>query len=323
MSKRNYGFLMAFACCVALIPGRLMAFAFLQRSATAYMNATSFPSSVGNITSPASDIASVNANGWPDPPSRDKVTISQISFSTDLSNKQFTLQVKVGDSSWLSPDSALQKCVWVDANCTVYSSTKGFNNQPTVPVSIRLLRNSTDPYDVIPSGTTIATIQLTQYSNAASSGGDMATLYFKFNGNVTPIVPTCNVTSFDKTVTLPAIYRSDLTSKGIGRYPGISKNFNINLACENNPKVSVTFNGDKMPDVVSEDVLSNLSSGNENVGIQLLFNDNPLKIGDMVEVIDAAGENESLTFGAYYYYKGGDIQGGAIKSQTEFLFNYE
>jgi hypothetical protein len=74
-----------------------------------------------------------------------------------------------------------------------------------------------------------------------------ATLYFKFDGAVTPIIPTCDITNFDNNVTLPDVRRADLVNHGAGRYTGVTKEFNINLACENTPKVTVKFNGDKCP----------------------------------------------------------------------------
>jgi type 1 fimbria pilin len=78
-------------------------------------------------------------------------------------------------------------------------------------------------------------------------------------------------------VTLPDVRRADLVRHGAGRYTGVTKEFNINLACENKPKVSVKFNGDKMPGIASEDVLVNKLSGNDNIGIQLVHNNNAIK----------------------------------------------
>ena len=234
----------------------------------------------------------------------------------------FTVEVGIG-GIWSTTTAAVGRCVWYGTNCDVnQSSTR--DNTPTSPVTIRLKRNSTASYSSISSGSTIATIVIRQYSNwTSSNGGDSATLIFKLNGELVPIIPTCDVKNFDKNVTLPDVKRTDLVSHGTGRYTGATKEFNINLECENSPKVSVKFDGDKMPGVTSEDVLVNKLSGNDNVGVQILYGSNPLQIGSNVAVLSAAGTNEALKFNAYYYYKGGTVQSGPIKSQTEFTFSYE
>jgi type 1 fimbria pilin len=154
-------------------------------------------------------------------------------------------------------------------------------------------------------------------------GHPVATLYFKFDGAVTPIIPTCDITNFDNNVTLPDVRRADLVRHGAGRYTGVTKEFNINLACENMPKVTVKFNGDKMPGIASEDVLVNKLSGNDNIGIQLVHNNNAMKIGENIELLSAAADSENLKFNAYYYYKGGTVQSGSIKANSEFTFTYQ
>jgi type 1 fimbria pilin len=226
----------------------------------------------------------------------------------------------------MSASAAVGKCVWVDANCSINGSTSTpVNNRATQAISVRLLRNSTAAYDPIPAGTDIATVILWHFSSAYPSGrsSPVATLYFKFDGAVTPIIPTCDITNFDSNVIMPDVRRSDLVRQGAGRYTGVSKEFNINLACGNMPRVTVKFNGDKMPGIASEDVLVNKLSGNDNIGIQLFYKSNAMKIGENIELLSAAADSENLKFNAYYYYKGGAVQSGPIKSQTEFTFTYE
>jgi type 1 fimbria pilin len=61
----------------------------------------------------------------------------------------------------------------------------------------------------------------------------------------------------------------------------------------------------------------NKLSGNDNIGIQLVHNNNAMKIGENIELLSAAADSENLKFNAYYYYKGGAVQSGPIKSQTD------
>jgi hypothetical protein len=70
-----------------------------------------------------------------------------------------------------------------------------------------------------------------------------------------------------------------------------------------------------MPGIASEDVLVNKLSGNDNIGIQLVHNNNAMKIGENIELLSAAADSENLKFNAYYYYKGGAVQSGPIKSR--------
>lgn len=299
-----------------------MAFNFNQSSATAYMNASGFPNTLGDITSLASGAASVTANGWPNPISKDLVKIESVTLDPALIDREFTIEVKIANSSWMSSTTAINKCVWVDGICSTNGSTStAVSNRATQPVSIRLKRNSRNPYAAIPNGANIATIGLRQYGS--SRIGSLANLYFKFNGAVTPIIPTCDVKNFDNNVTLPVVNRTDLVSHGSGRYTRVTKEFHINLACEYSPKVSVKFNGDKMSGIASEDVLVNTFSGNDNIGVQLMYNSNAIKIGDNIEVLSAAANSENLNFNAYYYYKGGAVQSGLVKANSEFTFTYQ
>ncbi|MBY6258383.1 hypothetical protein K3G69_17960 [Phytobacter diazotrophicus] len=306
MNKIMHWFLIVPVLACGLISKVAIGFSFIQDNATAYMNASAFPATLGNITSAASASATVLANGWPNSDHRDSVKIKSVTINPNLTARGFTLQVKVSNSSWMSNTAAVGKCVWVDANCIIMSISTSVTKS-TLPVSVRLLRNSTAAYDPIPAGTNIATITLLHYSSIYPSGwtSSPATLYFRFDGAVTPIIPTCDITNFDNNVTLPDVRRADLVRHGAGRYTGVTKEFNINLACENKPKVSVKFNGDKMPGIASEDVLVNKLSGNDNIGIQLVHNNNAMKIGENIELLSAAADSENLKFNAYYYYKGG------------------
>ena len=324
MNKIMHWFLIVPVLACGLISKVAIGFSFIQDNATAYMNASAFPATLGNITSAASASATVLANGWPNSDHRDSVKIKSVTINPNLTARGFTLQVKVSNSSWMSNTAAVGKCVWVDANCIIMSISTSVTKS-TLPVSVRLLRNSTAAYDPIPAGTNIATITLLHYSSIYPSGwtSSPATLYFRFDGAVTPIIPTCDITNFDNNVTLPDVRRADLVRHGAGRYTGVTKEFNINLACENKPKVSVKFNGDKMPGITSEDVLVNKLSGNDNIGIQLVHNNNAMKIGENIELLSAAADSENLKFNAYYYYKGGTVQSGSIKANSEFTFTYQ
>ncbi len=320
MNKRNLWLLTISVMVSSIFSGNALAFSFGSASATAYLYASSIPKTLGDITSGASGGASVKANGLPTSEYQDTVRISSVTVSPAISDREFTVQVGI-NNSWTNASSSNGRCVYYTTSCNI--SQNESKNEPTVPVSVKLKRNSTNAYTPIPDGTLIATVKLTQYSRFATGGGPSATLYFYTFGEVTPIIPTCEVKNFDNKVTLPDVRRADLVSHGTGRYAGATKEFTINLACKYQPKVNVTFDGDKMPGIASEDVLVNKLTGNDNVGVQILYGSNPLKIGAKVALLSAARASESLKFKAYYYYKGGTVQSGPVKSQTVFTFDYK
>ncbi|MEH5014988.1 fimbrial protein [Phytobacter diazotrophicus] len=253
----------------------------------------------------------------------DALRIQSITMDPAFTDADYTVEVSLGGGAWQTPSAVQYACIWPGGNKNYNCSPiAGTNRDNTRSISIRVSRNSNSAIMTpIPNNTTIATILI--YQRSRGIWDNLITLTYKLSGEISAIVPTCDVKNFDNNVTLPDVRRADLVNHGAGRYTGVTKEFNINLACENTPKVSVKFNGDKMPGITSEDVLVNKLSGNDNIGIQLAHNNNAMKIGENIELLSAAADSENLKFNAYYYYKGGAVQSGPIKSQTEFTFIYE
>lgn len=256
----------------------------------------------------------------------DAMRIERVTVNAAVQSAGYVVEFSLGGSGWLSSWSVIYACIWPTGN-TSYNCTSVTGTMANIrSIRMRLRRNSNaDIITPIPDNTIIANISAIQRSGGIWGGKDTKSINVsaKLVGQLTTVVPTCDVKNFDSNVPLPDIKRTDLENHGAGRYTGVTKEFNINLACEYKPKVSVKFDGEKMPGVTSEDVLVNKLSGNDNVGVQIVYNSNPLKIGSNVAVINSAEASETLKFNAYYYYKGGTVQSGSIKSQTEFTFSYE
>lgn len=75
-----------------------------------------------------------------------------------------------------------------------------------------------------------------------------------------------------------------------------------------------------------DDVLANLFSGNESVGVQVFLSGNStaIKYDDVaVETISSASANETIDYDAYYYYDGGSVSGGPVKAAMTYTFDYE
>ncbi|ROS11118.1 type 1 fimbria pilin [Raoultella sp. BIGb0399] len=136
----------------------------------------------------------------------------------------------------------------------------------------------------------------------------------------------CSVTNPNQTVTLLDVKTSALKSNA-GRYPG-GKDFNIGLSCTPQTKVSMKFEGTTMTG--RNDVLANQSTGTDSagssVGIQMMYGNNPVTLGQTFLVVNDAKETETLPFKAHYYYNGGDLQlqqGGDVAASATFSFTYQ
>lgn len=134
----------------------------------------------------------------------------------------------------------------------------------------------------------------------------------------------CSVTNSNQTVTLQDASKAELRNHP-GRYPK-GKEFNIALSCDPQTKVSVKFEGTTMPG--QDSVLANQTTGDgsagASVGIQMLYDNNPVTLGQPLQVLSNAQSSEQLPFSAHYYYNGGaDIQAGNVTATTTFNFTYQ
>ncbi|QJF15657.1 type 1 fimbrial protein [Phytobacter diazotrophicus] len=293
---------------------------YTMAAASMPKNSTDTPLISSSFTTSCSGVATTGQ--------QDAMRIQSVTVGSAFTNADYTVEVSIGGGTWQTPSAVQYACIWPGGNTNYNCSpVAGGNSGNTRSIRIRVRRTSNAAIMTsIPDNTTIATIVSYQRSNGTWSGsGSWAkiTLNYKLSGEISAVVPTCDVKNFDNNVTLPEVRRANLVNHGTGRYTGVTKEFNINLACEYTPKVTIKFNGDKMPGIASEDVLVNKLSGNDNIGIQLVHNNNAMKIGENIELLSAAADSENLKFNAYYYYKGGTVQSGSIKSQTEFTFTYQ
>ena len=228
----------------------------------------------------------------------DRVAVTAISeIHQAITSVDYTSSINIASTGISGSSSANYTFNTVSAGsgaCLLCGSTSNTNwyRVNTPKITVTLTRTASWVAKPLLNGDTLLKLTVRRTDQSSSIG----TIVFRMSGDVA--YPTCEIKNFDKNVTLPEVKRTDLVSYGTGRYPGVTKEFNINLECENSPKVNVTFDGDKMPGVASEDVLVNKLTGNDNVGVQILYGSNPLKIGEKVTVLNAAGTNESLKFNA-------------------------
>lgn len=215
------------------------------------------------------------------------------------------------------------QCIWPDANCSI----GGIITKPLqLKIGIRPNGSGIQSGVVLPAGTQIAEFigqqrGLYEMSKPPYWGSNMFNFKFVLANNLVLPTYTCNVNVGDNIVVkLPAV-DSQLIRDRIGRYDGVSKQFDINLGCEPGTSVSVRFDGDILTGY--NDVLKNSSPSSESVGIQLVKDGLPIIIGQDKIEINYAQANETLNYKAYYFYNGGLSYIGQVKSLATITFNYK
>jgi hypothetical protein len=208
------------------------------------------------------------------------------------------------------------QCVWPDAGC----STNYPNIQYTpVGVQIGMRRTSASSMNgiTLPAGTEIARLSIQQRS-ISTWGWDKTWIFTLKNSLVIPAY-TCTINNPNLTVNLPSVKKTDLQNNGVGRYPAATP-FNLNLTCDPDTTVSVKFDGTSIAG--KDNILANTSTGNDAVGIQMVFNGNPITLGQTLQVINNSQAQETLSFNAYYYYNGGVLSGGPVTSVATYTLSY-
>ncbi|RDT53777.1 type 1 fimbrial protein [Escherichia coli] len=280
------------------------------------IDAGTFPKTLGSITSSAVT-STTTVSGKPNSTDKDRVKITATTFNTVLSSRDFIMELNINGTGWVNYTAVVNTCVWYDDSCGIHYTSWPAKD---IVIQMRLRRTSTATYLPIASNTIAGSVTLKQEGSSKAS----KTISFIFNGPVAPALTTCSVVDdYDKKILLPAVKRTTLMNlTPPARYSGITKEFELNLNCDLQTNVSVIFDGTKMTGIATDDVLANLFSGNDNVGIQLYYKNNPVKIGTKFTVTASSQAAETLKFNTYYFYKGGAVSGGGVKAQTEFTFSY-
>lgn len=261
--------------------------------------------------------------GTPGPTYKDALRVNSLQVTnTTLSSLGFSAYI-IDSNNVKTNAPATNVCLWPDANCSITTEP-----MVTLPINAKIgIQRSPDSGNwtsatSIPANAEILRMVTQMRIGGAWNAGAIVTWVFYLNAEMPVKSYTCSLNTYDKSVTLPDVSRSDLMRAGSGRYSAAKKEFRFDLNCDTQTAVSVTFEGE--PLAGTEDVLKNVLTGNDNLGVQMLFSDNtPVKLGTEYPVISSAQANEILKLNAYYYYKGGTITAGPIKANTTFTFDYQ
>ncbi|WP_418611789.1 fimbrial protein [Klebsiella pasteurii] len=280
-----------------------------------------------NLTLPSSVI---NCNGDIGTVYTDAVRVAEVILNPKLVSAGFTdtiLNVS-GFGDYIYPFSdAIYKCVWYDSSCSISSSSYDIVTGNIATFKPTLKRSAgVWPELKMASGETIITIVLQQRSRNAWTGGSSSVWYINYklgDGGVVNPDRSCAINTYDSTVKLPTIPVSDIRSQNPGRVKSSKTRFNIQLDCKKETRVYLQFKGVNMSGIA--DVLVNYEVDNINVGAQLYHADTETAItyNTRYLAVNSASTVENLAFDAYYYYRGGDVSPGKIRTHAMFLFNYE
>ena len=262
--------------------------------------------------------------GGPSPWYEDALRSTELTISQSLSNLGYSAYISMSDGK----HTAQPTCLWPDSNCSVSLSNGDTMTQPIyAKLGIELINPGAWQRSTIPAGTEIMRM-VTQMRTSTPMYGNpewkpwYITWIFVLKNDL--VIPgyTCSMDEdFVNQVVLPSVDAFALKKNGPGRFKDVEKTFSFNFTCDPQTAVTVKFDGETINNL--DDVLKNSEEGNDNVGIQLLYNDTPLKIGDPLQVISSAQSRESLNFQADYYYKGGDVSAGKVHSSAVFTFDYK
>lgn len=189
---------------------------------------------------------------------------------------------------------------------------------------IQLCRPANKSFTTINGGTVNVKVIQTNVNKSYWVGGTGNYSYIPFTlPKIEGISKTCDVKGVNNsTVELPPVPRSAL-AVGTGRYTEVLKDFTYTLECTNKPKVNLKFSSANQMIVGTDNVLSNTTPGNPDVGFQVYYNNAALKFGDNKALMTSTQKDEQLKFTAYYYRKSTNVNSGVITSNAEFTFTYE
>ncbi len=252
----------------------------------------------------------------------DNLAIETSSIDSGLANYGFTGVLNLSGQRFDMPASNVY--IWPYSN-----SPARVGNWSTLPVNVifELRRSSMGAWAsgvTLPAGTRLATLRSIQHGNGGW-GDSYPTWNLVLSAPLVIPAYTCNVTNTaSHRVSLPDVDRSELRGIGKGIFTRSRTRFSIDLACEAMATVDMSIDGTKMTG--KEDVLANLESGNDNIGIKVFPADNtttPVVFdGSTNEVFESAAANESFAYDAYYYYDGGRFFPGNVRAQMTYTFTY-
>ncbi len=249
----------------------------------------------------------------------DAFRISDVILNPKLIEAGFTATtLNVGSETFTYPfTEAFSQCIWPDATC-ISTLDRG----AALPYSLTLKRVGPGPDVSFTNGDILATIKV-QYRRHTRWGDYQQSTQYILQGAITPRIYTCNTTEYNASIRMPSLDAVDIKRREKGILVSTKRPFNFRVTCINGTVVFLQFDGETLTGTGTDSVLKNQLPRNDNLGIQLFDGARPLVMGEKFLVTDSAVDFIDLAYDAYYYYKGGEVNGGPFKAQVTFTFTYE
>ncbi|MDK9366332.1 MULTISPECIES: fimbrial protein [Lelliottia] len=170
---------------------------------------------------------------------------------------------------------------------------------------------------------------------AAGTLGELALLGFDgayhtaidFNMDAAVITSlACSITTPKLTFPLGTVPVSEF-GETIGFTPVETNSQNLGLDCDADANINVQLSGTQNPDVSDASVLALNGQGTDGVasglGVQLLYNDAPLKINESIVMKKSAGGQEMLPIVARYYQTKSTVMPGDASTSATLTLTYQ
>lgn len=114
----------------------------------------------------------------------------------------------------------------------------------------------------------------------------------------------------------------------VGTIPAGGQNTqNLGLDCDANANINVSLSGTQNPDVTTDSVLALTGQGNSDVakgvGVQLLYNNTPLKLNNNIVLKKSTGGQETFPIVARYYQTKTSVTTGKANASATLNLTYQ
>ncbi|WP_273870319.1 fimbrial protein [Serratia odorifera] len=134
----------------------------------------------------------------------------------------------------------------------------------------------------------------------------------------------CSLNATNIQVPLGDVLATEFTGVGTTLKP---KAFNVGLACDANAKINVSLGGAQSAESSDSSILQLTNAGSDGVakgvGVQLLYNNTPLKLNQVMPLKTSAGGQETFPFTAHYYQTAENITAGSANTTATLNISYQ
>lgn len=158
-----------------------------------------------------------------------------------------------------------------------------------------------------------------------ANGVNFAQFNIEGNNNIVPVA--CSLQTPGLVFSIGRVPASDFGS-AVGTIPeGANSTQNLGLDCDPKANINVSLNGTQNPDVGDNSVLALTGQGSSDVasgvGVQILYNNTPLKLNERIVLKKSAGGIETFPLIARYYQTKSTVKTGTANTSATLSVTYQ